>query len=68
MVILNDQQKRGKIRTFHDFCSTELKTYEVFNGVVIGFGLGRSLWYCRPVSMPKGQKYQMVKKTEPPLD
>ena len=34
----NDQQKWGKIGNFNDFCSTELKTYVLFNGVVVGFG------------------------------
>ena len=33
----NGQQKWGKIGNFNDFCSTELKTYVLFNGVVVGF-------------------------------
>ena len=34
----NDQQKWGKIGYFNDFCSTEFKTYVLFNEVVVGFG------------------------------
>ena len=34
----NDQQKWGKIGNFNDFCSTEIKTYVLFNGVFVGFG------------------------------
>ena len=31
-------KKRVDFRKFQDFCSSELETYEVFNGVVVGFG------------------------------
>jgi hypothetical protein len=34
----------GKIGNFNGFCSTDLNTYGVFNGVVVGFGPKENAW------------------------